>query len=143
MDFFSIQQVIISVVTSVVAGLIVIRYTKYRENKIKAQIEDIESYEGYLEKLSKGNIKLLRTSFAILFSCLFLFFSAAAILVLVTLLGKFPYLQYVLCVISMSAFTSSAGICFYQARSIIHSSNLTDTKKQLAAKKEILSTKIT
>jgi len=143
MEYFSLSQIFISIASSIVAGLIVIKYVKYRDDKIKAKIEELESYEGYIEKLSKGNLKLLRTSFAILFTCLFLFFAACIALVIALLASRYPYVQYILCVLSMAALTSAAGICFYQTRSIIHSSNLPEIKKKLASKKAKLSAKIT
>jgi hypothetical protein len=143
MEHYSFLEILISISCSVVASLMAIKYVKYRDEKVKAQIEELESYEGYIEKLGKGNLKLLRTSFAILFGCLFLFFTACITLVVALLVSRFPYVQYILCVTSMSAFTSAAGLCFYQARSIIHSSNLPEAKKQLASKKAKLNAKIT
>ena len=59
MEDISTTTILISIATSIFGGLIVAYLLKYRDNKIKQQIEELDSHEEYLEKLSKGNIKLL------------------------------------------------------------------------------------
>jgi H+/gluconate symporter-like permease len=143
MEDISTTTILISITTSIFGGLIVAYLLKYRDNKIKQQIEELDSHEEYLEKLSKGNIKLLRSSLGLLFVLLFLFSFAAITFLINTTFDLNPMIELSLFSLSISALAICAALCFYQAQAIGQSGDLRSAKEKIQKKRDKLVSKIT
>jgi uncharacterized membrane protein YqjE len=138
-----ILDIFIASLISFSMGVAAMQYWRFREKRIRVQIEELDNYESYIEKLSKGNVKLLRSSMALLFICLGLLFSSVAVLLIIWVAQPSQLLKYFLVLIPLVACSVSAGLCFYQYRAVIHSSDLRSAKKALSGKRETLESKIT
>lgn len=143
MNDISISSILISVASSIVAGLLLTKYLKFRERQIRAKIEEINTHEEYLEKLSKGNTKLLRSSFTLLFVMLaglcVAFSSALIALYLSDDSALYPYLIG----FSIWLLLTGASLCVFQVRAILHSADLKSARKTLNEKRVKLEKKIT
>ncbi len=138
----SATTIILSVTTSLLASWLFFYYLRFREKNIKDKIEELESDEEFVIKLSKGNKKLLRSTFvAILISFLCLFISLAVFFV-TNVIGVEGNIKNFFFGVSLVCVLIGAGLCFYQARSIIQSANLTDAKKEFQKKREALESKL-
>lgn len=142
MESISLAQILISIATSVVGGLILIKYTKYRERQIKRQIEELENFEEFAQKLGKGTAKLLRTSFVTLFICMTAFFTSCMSLVLAYLFQDYFMIKYTFCIFALSGLFVACYLAFMQVKAIYYSSNQEDAKKSFAEKKAKLQAKI-
>jgi H+/gluconate symporter-like permease len=143
MEDISTTTILISIVTSILGGLIVAYLLKYRDNKIKQQIEELDSHEEYLEKLSKGNLKLLRSSLALIFILLFLFSFAAIIFLINTAFDLNPMVELLLYSVSIGALAMCATLCAFQAKAIGQSGDLKSAKARIQKKRDKLASKIT
>lgn len=143
MEEISSNAIAISLVTSIVGGIVVAYLMKFREGQIRKQIEELDSQEAYLEKLSKGNIKLLRSSLILLFILLFLFSVGAISLILNSAFPLGPWVTLILYCTAIWAFAVAAALCVYQAKSIFYSSDLVSARARLKKKRERLQSRIT
>jgi len=143
MDEINTYTIIVSVASSIAAAGIISAYLKIRAKHIRSKIEEINTHEEYLEKLAKGNIKLLRTSFTLLFIILAGFCVAFSTAVLAFLLGSgFMFYKHLLG-FSSWLFVTGAFLCVFQVRAIIHSADLKSAKVKLNEKRLKLESKIT
>lgn len=142
MDYASLPQIITSIVTSFVAGILLIKYAKYRENKIKREIAEIQEYEGYIHELGEGSTRLLRTSFAMGFVCMGGIAVAFMLFIWGCLLKNYGTIQQYLWVIASSVLIATGYFAFRQFKAIYHSANIEDARQQFAAKREKLSSKL-
>ena len=137
------EEILVALVISFVAGVAGTRYIKFREAQTRRKIEDLSSHEKYLEKLSKGNIKLLRTSLTLVLICLFLLFVSSISILASVVIDPPALIRNIFYLVSMCSMSIGAGLCFHQARSIIQSSDLKNTKQKIQAKRQSLERKIT
>jgi hypothetical protein len=71
--------IVTGVVSSLIGSWITSARAKYKEKKIRRQLEELDYEEKFLEKISKGNVERLRTSFKVLsFSLGLMAFSTGA-----------------------------------------------------------------
>lgn len=143
MNEFPLETVLISLATSVVAGILVAYYLKFKERQIRKQIEELNSYEQYLEKLSKGNIKLLRSSLLLIFICLFIFFFVSFVVLLGVSMNLGPAGTKIMLALAGTPLCTGAFLCAYHMRSIVHSADLPKAKEYLKRKRKKLESKVT
>lgn len=142
MGNITIETIILPVIISIAGSLIVFYYLGYRARKIRLKIEDLESEEEYLEKLSKGNIKLLRSTFLVLLAALSFFFLALVVVFAGLALEVTGSLKNYTYWTAAWLIFISAGICFQQARSIAQLKDLNKSKQALQQKREKLEAKL-
>lgn len=132
----------ISIVTSVIGGLIVYYYLIYRDNKIKKQIEELEYEEVFLDKISRGNTKLIRSTFmVILFSISAIAVSVSVVFLAHALNLSEPLKGYAFSLGSWILLIV-VGTCFFQLKSIMSLSDIKKAKENLESKKKKLERKI-
>lgn len=82
---------ILGVAGSLIATAICAKYLKKRQQSIRRKIEELDYEEKFIERISKGNVELIRSGFRVFSLCLsIVIFSGAA--VLVTHLSRFQNL---------------------------------------------------
>ncbi len=138
----SILTILVAIATSVIGSIIVFYYLRFRNNQIRKKIEYIESEESFLEKLSKGNIKLLRSTFEVILLAMLLWFIAASIVLATNAFGFEGVIEKYLYGLSAWLLFLAAGLCFQQFRSIVRLADLNKTKQKFKEKKEQLKSKL-
>jgi len=141
-QFFSIAQLTFSIVTSFIAGVLVLWYVKIRRKQITAKIDEIEWDKEHLEKISKGNIELIRFGFRVLsFGFGLIAFSISA-LIFTSLLGNDSFIkQYI--IIFAGIFCATAGfisIMFFNQ--LLSIKDMKTAKERLSKKQEKLREKL-
>ncbi|WP_444936036.1 hypothetical protein ACJJIW_18655 [Microbulbifer sp. JMSA004] len=139
----SLEVIVTSFIVSFFAGIACIKYIRFREDQIRKKIEEIDSHQEFVEKLSKGNTKLLRSSLTLIFICFFLLFIVIVLLLMVHFLNPPLLLRSVIYGLCLGGLGTGVGVCFYFARAIIQSNDLQSTKAKLHEKRERLERKIT
>jgi len=137
-----ITTIIISMTTSVIGGLIVYYYLIYRNNQIKKQIENIESEEEFLNKISKGNTKLIRSTFIIILFSICAISLSIALVFLAYALNLSDQLRGYSFGLGAWILFIVVGISFLQLKSIASLSDLEKAKENLQSKKKKLERKI-
>lgn len=135
-------QLLMSSLTSFIVGILVHKYIKARNDKIKRKVEDVDSSEEFVIKLSKSTLKLQRTTFITILSSITLIM-AALFMIFTALAFRIPEsgMQYLYAFSAFFVFLGG-GICINQAQAIIDSSNVTRAKERFAKKREKLSNKL-
>ncbi|GAA5218503.1 hypothetical protein ACFSJ3_08125 [Corallincola platygyrae] len=134
--------ILVSLLTSVLGGIVVFYFIRYRDSQILRKIDAINSEEEFVEKLSKGSTKLLRSTFAtILISMAMGFAAATIILTFLTYSTPLQLLKYGYGVGAWLTFVAS-GLCFLHTRAIIRSADMKSTRTQFQAQREKLEKKL-
>lgn len=132
-----IVLIVTGIVSLLIGGWITSTRAKYKEKKMRRQLEELDYKERFLEKISKGNVELLRVSFKILsFSLELMAFSAGAFTVTTI---KTPLVLPGIIVSSIRMLVISAmmlvgAICFSHFGRLIRLNNLPKTKEKLNEK---------
>ncbi|MES9902702.1 MAG: hypothetical protein ABW168_08470 [Sedimenticola sp.] len=139
---FSSLTITLSIASSLVASWLFFYYLRFREKKIRRKIEELESEEEYIEKLSKGNIKLLRSTFIVILFAFVCLLIALAIYFVTSAAGVGANIKQYANVASAWFVIVGAAICIYQARSIIRAADLNKSKKKIQKQREALESRL-
>lgn len=138
----SIVTLIFAVITSFFGSLLFFYYVRGREKKIRQRIAELDYEEKFLEKISKGNVELLRSAFRSLSSALFLVFASGAALQVVAIMPFPQILVENIRLISVAMWGAAAAICFSYFRSLVKLSDLGKAKEKLRKKRGKLEGKL-
>jgi hypothetical protein len=138
----SVLTLIIAIVTSFVGSLLFFYYIRGREKKIRQKIAELEYEEQFLDKISKGNVELLRSAFRNFSFALFLVFASGAALQAVEVLPMPRILEENIKFSSVAMWGAAAGVCFSYFRSLVKLRDLGATKEQLRQKRAKLEGKL-
>ena len=138
--FFSV--VFWPIATSIVGGLLVVYYLNYRKEKLRKKIESLSQEEAFLEKLAKGNIKLLRTTFIAILLSIVLGFTAAIILIAGHALQLSNNVLQYFYWLAAWLLALAVGVCSMHIRSISSLSDLSKTKEKIHTRKQKLESKL-
>lgn len=137
-----INHIILPVVLSVIGALLFNKLMKWRESKIRKKLEAIESEEAFLERLSKGNIRLLRASFLVILACMFLGFTAVGLVLGVLVFELEGGVAKVFYISALSLVICAALICCQHILSLVRISDLSGTRKKFEQKKAKLESQL-
>lgn len=141
-DSSIISNVIIGIISSVLGAIAYAIITDHRQKKIKQKIEELDYEEKFLERISKGNIELLRSSFSLLFFCLGLFGVAGGI-ILISTAFKFPeFIKYNALVLGATSMFAAGLLSFSHYLSLIKLKNLPKAKSKIDQRRKKLSSKL-
>lgn len=143
MEDISLTTIVISIIASATGSLLVAYYLKRRERNIKKKIQDTHEYEDYLEKLSKGNIKLLRSTLLIILISISVFAFTLILIVLLSIHSFPSIIKSSMIGLDIGFLAAIIYGCIYQAKAIVQSANLKDAKQSLEEKRNKLENKIT
>ena len=133
---------ILGIAGSIIATAICATYLKKRQQNIRRKIEELDYEEKFIEKISKGNVELIRSGFRVFSLCLFMVFSSGAA-VLATNLFPFPKpLEMLIYFFAVGAWAASAGGCLSYFQSLKSLSNVKEAKEKLSNKRQKLSSKL-
>ncbi|UCJ18911.1 hypothetical protein K5Q02_11340 [Pseudomonas sp. MM211] len=134
--------VVIGVVGSLIATAIIAAYLKGKQKNIRRKIEELDYEEKFIEKISKGNVELIRSGFRVFSLCLFMVFMSGAV-VLATNLFPFPQpLKTLIYMFAIGAWGASAACCFSYFQSLRSLSDLKKTKENISTKRLKLSSRL-
>lgn len=134
--------ILIGVISTLIGAAIIAGTKKIRHKRIRGKIEDLELEEDFLQRVSKGNINLLRSSFKLIFLVMGVSFFAIGLY----FISHLPFLSK-----SASAILKTHGAALVIAMgviSILHSlrldklGNLRESIKKITDKKEKLERKL-
>lgn len=143
MDLSSLPvTIIIGVISSVLGAIAYAKYTSRTQKKIMQKIVELDYEERFLEKISKGNVELLRSSFKTLFIILGITLISISLIVLSIGFNLPNIAQYNILMITSSAIAVAGFVAFSQAKSLMKLSNLQKAKKQIEEKRQKLKAKL-
>lgn len=137
-----IINVAISLSATLVGAALIAKYSVFNKKRIKNKIEELDLEEKYLEKISKGNIHLLRSSFRILFMYLGLF--GVSIGVILACIALKPSEFFVYCALMFGSASIFAGglVAFYHAKTLKQINNLPQALEKIKTQREQLASKL-
>ncbi|EGN75177.1 hypothetical protein A28LD_1192 [Idiomarina sp. A28L] len=138
----SIVTLIIAIITSFFGSLIFFYYVRGREKKIRQRIAELDYEEKFLEKISRGNVELLRSAFRSLSFALFLVFSSGAALQAVAIIPLPQILAENIRFFSVAMWGAAAAICLSYFRSLVKLGDLGKAREKLRKKREKLEGKL-
>ncbi|MDH1054668.1 hypothetical protein [Aquipseudomonas alcaligenes] len=139
---FSLGVLIFSVFTSFLGSLAFFWYLRGREKRIKSAIAELQFEEQFIEKISKGNVELIRSGFRVFSLAFFVVFMSGA-MVLATKIFPFPsFLEGFVYIFSVGAWSAAAAGCFSYFKSLTRLSDVKQAKEKLAEKRQKLEAKL-
>lgn len=141
-QMYSLGDVVFSVVTSFVASLVFFWYVRGRERRIKSAILELQFEEQFIEKISKGNVELIRSGFRVITLSLSAVFLSGAMVFLAKafllpeLMEKFFY------VFAVAAWSAAAAGCISYFKSLARLGDVKAAKEKLAEKRKRLEGKL-
>ncbi|MGK9067184.1 hypothetical protein [Stutzerimonas chloritidismutans] len=139
---FSLSVLIFSVVTSFLGSLAFFWYLRGRDRRIKSAIAELEYEEQFIEKISKGNVELIRSGFRVLSLTLFIVLLSGAMVISTNL---FPYpepLERTIYLFAVGAWAAAAAGCLSYFKSLARLNNVKLAKEKLAEKRQKLEAKL-
>lgn len=139
---FSLSVLIFSVFTSFLGSLAFFLYLRGREKRIKAAIAELEYEEQFIDKISKGNVELIRSGFRVLSLTLFIVLLSGS-MVLSTNLFQLPEaLERIVYMFAVAAWAAAAAGCFSYFKSLARLKNVKLAKERFAEKRQRLEAKL-
>lgn len=138
----TLNGIIIGVVGSLLATWIAHLINVQRKRAIQIQIEELKNEEEFLDRISKGNVQLLRSCFVTLFMA---FGLISLFLGIYIVLGTFemPWIMKLMANIFCATVLIGVGYGLIDhAKSIKKLRNFSEEKKKIQDKREILEKKI-
>lgn len=138
----TLNGIIIGVVGSLVAAGVIHFIDVQRKRSIQNQIEELKSEEDFLDRISKGNIQLLRSSFITLFIALGLISIAFGFSIVIHVFSSSIHFKIIAKLLCAATSIGIGSALISQAKSLKKLRNLPKEKKKLQSKREILEKKI-
>lgn len=139
---FSLAVLIFSVFTSFLGSLTFFWYLRGREKRIKSAIAELEFEEQFIDKISKGNVELIRSGFRVFSLSFFMIFLSGG-MVLSTNLFPFPEpLERFVYLFSVGAWAAASAGCFSYFKSLARLNNVKSAKEKLSEKRQKLEAKL-
>ena len=139
---FSLFALIFSVLTSFLGSLAFFWYLRGREKRIKSAIAELNFEEQFIDKISKGNVELIRSGFRVISLTLFIVLLSGA-MVLSTYLLPFPEtLEKIIYMFAVAAWFAAAAGCFSYFKSLSRLNNVKLAKEKIAEKRQKLEAKL-
>ncbi|MGL5395907.1 MAG: hypothetical protein ACRDBQ_11640 [Shewanella sp.] len=134
--------VVIGVIGSYIATILYNKNSERKKKKIEQKIAELDFEESFLEKISKGNIELIRSCFRTLFISIGITCFSVGI-ILVSIAVKLPQIiQYNAMIIGSAAIMAAGAIAFSQAKSLIKLKDLKKAKEQIEERRNKLKNKL-
>ena len=139
---YSLSTLIFAVATSFLGSLACAYFFFYRKKSINKSIVSIDSEIEFLEKIQKGNVELLRSTFiAILFSLTLVFGSTAVAIFAWSMDMPEGFSRFVFS-ITVGMWGLASLVCFTQFRSLIRLKDVKESKNKLVERKVKLQKKL-
>lgn len=142
MDNISYDAVFITIALSVIGGVITAYLLKIRNKRIERKLEDLDEHEAFLERLSKGNIRLLRVTFCIILLSLSTISFGVLALIIMVWLQPSETIKFFLSIFIVGPLTVTGVYCIFHFNHILDSANIKEAKEKLDSKREKLKDKI-
>jgi len=139
---FSVLALAFSVFASFLGGVLFILVAKARAASIRSKIDDIDFEIGFLDRVSKGNIQLLRSAFGVFSYGFFLAFTALAIISVSQVLALPSAAKTVVLVIGGMMLFASGMFFLLFGNSMQRLKKLDASKEKLQEKKKKLEAKL-
>jgi len=130
--------IVFSIFTSGLASLVVFNFLERRDRKIKERIEELESEEGFLERIYRDHGKLNRSTYVVILMALCVSFISMALLSAAFAFNISPASMKYIYLVTTWLFMVSAGMCFYHFRSIMRIGDFERTRETFRQRKMLL-----
>jgi len=137
-----IWTLVVAVFTSFIASWLFYIFIDQRKKAIKQKISELELEEQFLEKISKGNIELLRTAFLFLFFSLGISFASISVLIFIQIVPMPQLVKFTITMVSVGLILGASIMCFSFCGSLLKLKNLKDSKSKIQFKKNKLEGKL-
>lgn len=142
MDDISLATAIFSIVCSIIASWLFLKYQKISEYRVKKKVADLDFEIEFLDRIGNGYKELIRVSVKVLCFSLGLCATAAAILVAAYFVNFLAPFKSVAVIIALSCLISAAGIFFVHFRSLVQLIDKESVQNKMREKKEKLESKL-
>ncbi len=132
----------VGVVSSLLASCLYSLARKQRAKSVRNEIEELKNEEEFLDRISKGNVQLLRSCFTVLFGTIGIIALLSGIFILVNSIEFFESVRKIVQPTCGFLIFIAGGSSFSYSRSILKLKNLSETKNSLQAKRDSLEKKI-
>ncbi|MDO9619088.1 MAG: hypothetical protein Q7J43_15590 [Pseudomonas sp.] len=139
---FSLFALIFSVLTSFLGSLAFFWYLRGREKRIKSAIAELEYEEQFIDKISRGNVELIRSGFRVLSLALFIVLLSGSMVLSTKLFPFSDVLERIIYMFAVAAWAAAAAGCFSYFKSLARLNNVKLAKEKLAEKRQKLEAKL-
>lgn len=139
---YTIQALLFGTFGSFIAGICLALLAKARTGSIKSKINEIDNELNYLDRISKGNVQLLRSAFSVFSYGLFLAFTALAIISAFQALDLPPKVKDAATILGGLMLLGSGMFFLMFGNSMQRLKDLNSTKEKLTEKKKKLQDKL-
>jgi len=139
---YSLFALTFSVFASFLGGVLFILVAKARAASIKSKIDDIDFEISFLDRVSKGNVQLLRSAFGVFSYGFFLAFTALAIISVSQVLAIPNAAKTVMLIIGGMMLFGSGMFFLMFGNSMQRLKKLDSSKEKLQQKKKKLEAKL-
>ena len=129
-------NIAISLSATLVGAFLISKYSTFKKKRIKSKIEELDLEERYLEKISKGNTHLLRSSFRILFMYLSLFGVSTGVILACIALKPSDFFIYCALMFGSASIFAGGLVAFYHAKTLKQINNLPLAKEAIQIQRE-------
>jgi hypothetical protein len=137
-----ISTLFFAVFASFIASWLFYIFINQRKKAIKQKISELELEEQFLERISKGNVGLLRTAFLFLFFSLGISFASISVLILVQIIPMPELAIFTIKIVSVGLILGASIMCFSFCGSLLKLKNLKEAKSKIQFKKNKLEGKL-
>jgi outer membrane murein-binding lipoprotein Lpp len=141
-QLFSVTQLAISIVTSFIAGILVVWYLKFRKKQINARIDELESDKEQLERIGKGSIELIRYGFRVLSFTVGLTSLCLSVLIFAYFLSDDNFIKAIVIWFAGVACAVAGFISMMFFNQLISLKDIKSAKEKLSTKQEKLREKL-
>ncbi len=136
------SAMILTVFLSLLSSYLFFKYLRLRAQRIKRNILALDEHEAFLERISKGNIALIRVGFAFISTILGFVCASASLFILALVFPPSSQIRLYLYAISGGLMIAGIYSCFDFSRSIMKLRDLSGTKQLLQKKREKLQSRL-
>jgi hypothetical protein len=125
----------VGIIGSLIATFIYLKSGERRQRKIRQKIESLDFEEKFLEKISKGNVGLLRSSFKVLFIYLGISGWSAGVILISYAINAPPFITLYVQIIGTVLLLVAGSLAFAHAKTLVNLDDLINTKRKIEEKR--------
>ena len=134
--------ILVGIISSVLGAIVYKKLSERNKKNILKKIEQIDSEEQFLDKISKGNIQLLRANFRVLFLIIGLCSVSTGAILITTALELHQFIKYNALMVGSGIFIAAGIAAIMHANSLTKLNNMGKAKQDFEKKREKLRSKL-
>lgn len=137
-----LSGLIIGIIGSYIATILYNKNSERKRKKIEQKITELDYEEMFLEKISKGNTELIRSSFKVLHIVTSIAFMSIGLIILSIAMKPPQIIQYNIMMIGSAAIAAAGFIALSHAKSLMKIADLKKAKEEIEQKRQKLKSKL-